>query len=52
MTADEKAELLKLADDDSWYFAEIGTLESELEALQKDRNKAEYQARNWRDVAD
>lgn len=40
------------ADDDSWYFAEIGTLESELEALQNDRNKAEYQARNWRDVAD
>lgn len=40
------------ADDDSWYFAEVSTLESELEALQKDRNKAEYQARNWREVAD
>lgn len=40
------------ADDDSWYFAEISSLESELVALQKDRNKAEYQARNWREVAD
>ncbi len=40
------------ADDDAWYFAEISGLEEELEALQKDRNKAERKARNWREVAD
>lgn len=40
------------ADDDSWYFAEMSTLEGELEALQEDRNKAEYKSRNWREVAD
>lgn len=40
------------ADDDSWYFAEMQTLESELEGLQLERNKAEYKSRNWREVAD
>lgn len=40
------------ADDDSWYYAEIETLESELEELQKTRNEAEYKARNWRAKAD
>lgn len=40
------------ADDDSWYFAEIRTLENELERLQEARNKDEYKARNWREVAD
>ncbi len=40
------------ADDDSWYFAEIKTLEDELERLQEARNKDEYKARNWRAVAD
>lgn len=40
------------ADDDSWYFAEIKTLEDELERLQEARNKDEYKARNWREVAD
>ncbi len=40
------------ADDDAWYFAEMTSLEKNLEALQKDRNKAEYKARNWREVAD
>lgn len=40
------------ADDDSWYFAEMNTLEEELEALQVDRNKAEYKARDWRAIAD
>ncbi len=40
------------ADDDSWYFAEVQTLEDELERLQNARNKDEYRARNWRAVAD
>ncbi len=40
------------ADDNAWYFAEMTTLEKNLETLQKDRNKAEYKARNWREVAD
>lgn len=40
------------ADDDSWYFAEMQTLEDELERLQNARNKDEYKARNWRAVAD
>ncbi len=40
------------ADDDSWYFAEMQTLEDELERLQQARNKDEYKARNWRAVAD
>jgi site-specific DNA recombinase len=40
------------ADDDAWYLAEMDSLEKNLEALQKDRNKAEYKARNWREVAD
>ncbi len=40
------------ADDDSWYFAEMQTLEDELEALQKQRNDAEYKARDWRAKAD
>ena len=40
------------AEDDAWYFAEMSSLEKNLEALQKDRNKAEYKARNWREVAD
>lgn len=40
------------ADDDSWYFAEMQTLEDELERLQDARNKDEYKARNWREVAD
>ena len=40
------------ADDDSWYFAEVQTLEDELERLQAARNKDEYKARNWRAVAD
>lgn len=40
------------ADDDSWYFAEVQTLEDELERLQDARNKDEYKARNWRAVAD
>lgn len=40
------------ADDDAWYFAEMSGLEKNLEVLQKDRNKAEYKARNWREVAD
>ena len=40
------------ADDDSWYFAEMQTLEYELERLQESRNKDEYKARNWRAVAD
>ncbi len=40
------------ADDDSWYFAEMQTLEDELERLQDARNKDEYKARNWRAVAD
>lgn len=40
------------ADDDAWYFDEMAKLEKRLEALQKDRNKAEHKARNWREVAD
>jgi DNA invertase Pin-like site-specific DNA recombinase len=40
------------ADDDAWYFAEMSSLEKNLETLQKDRNKAEYKVRNWREVAD
>ena len=40
------------ADDDSWYFAEMKTLEYELERLQEARNKDEYKARNWREIAD
>lgn len=40
------------ADDDSWYFAEMQTLEDELEALQNQRNESEYKARNWRAKAD
>ncbi len=40
------------ADDDSWYFAEMQTLESELEDLQSERNKSEYKARDWRAKAD
>lgn len=40
------------ADDDSWYFAEMQTLEDELESLQKQRNAAEYKARDWRAMAD
>ena len=40
------------ADDDSWYFAEMQTLEDELEGLQKQRNDAEYKARDWRAMAD
>jgi hypothetical protein len=40
------------AEDDSWYFAELQTLEDDLESLQKQRNGAEYKARNWRAKAD
>lgn len=40
------------ADDDSWYFAEMQTLEDDLERLQDARNKDEYRARNWRAKAD
>ena len=40
------------AEDDSWYFAEMQTLEDDLESLQKQRNGAEYKARNWRAKAD
>jgi site-specific DNA recombinase len=40
------------ADDDSWYFSEMQTLEDDLKALQGDRNKAEYSARDWRAMAD
>ena len=40
------------ADDDSWYFAEMETLEDELESLQGARNKAEHEIRDWRAVAD
>ena len=40
------------ADDDAWYFGTLQTLEDELEALQKERNKAEHRARDWRAVAD
>lgn len=40
------------ADDDAWYFGELQTLEDELEALQKERNKIEHKARDWRAMAD
>ena len=40
------------ADDDTWYYAEMKTLEDELETLQQQRNKAEYKARDWRTKAD
>lgn len=40
------------ADDDSWYYAEMQTLEDKLESLQQQRNKAEYKARDWRAKAD
>ena len=40
------------ADDDSWYFAEMQTLEDELKELQKQRNADEYKARDWRAKAD
>lgn len=40
------------ADDDAWYSTEMSCLEEKLKTLQKDRNKAEYKARNWREVAD
>jgi site-specific DNA recombinase len=40
------------ADDDTWYSTEMSGLEDKLKTLQKDRNKAEYKARNWREVAD
>jgi site-specific DNA recombinase len=40
------------ADDDSWYFAEMQTLEDELENLQAQRNNEEYKARDWRAKAD
>ncbi len=40
------------ADDDAWYFAEMKTLEDELENLQNDRNTAEHKARDWRAIAD
>jgi hypothetical protein len=40
------------ADDDSWYFAEMQSIEDELEGLQEIRNKAEYKARDWRAKAD
>ncbi len=39
------------ADDDSWYFAEMKTLEDRLSKLQSERNESEYTARNWREVA-
>jgi site-specific DNA recombinase len=40
------------ADDDSWYFAEMQSLENELEELQIQRNNDEYKARDWRAKAD
>ncbi len=40
------------ADDDAWYFAEMKTLEEELEALQDGRNKIEHNTRDWRAIAD
>ncbi len=40
------------ANDDAWFYAEMQTLESELEALQTARNRAEHRARDWRKVAD
>ncbi len=40
------------ADDDSWYFAEMNTLEAGLAKLQDQRNFTEYKARDWRAYAD
>lgn len=40
------------ADDDSWYYAEMQTLDTKLEELQQKRNKNEYKARDWRAKAD
>jgi site-specific DNA recombinase len=40
------------AEDDTWYYAEMKSLEDELEVLQEQRNKAEYKARDWRAKAD
>ena len=40
------------ADDDSWYFSEMESLESKLEELQTNRNNAEHHARDWRAEAD
>jgi site-specific DNA recombinase len=40
------------AEDDSWYNAEMQTLEDRLEELQQKRNKNEYKARDWRAKAD
>ena len=40
------------ADDDSWYFAEMKTLEDDLKRLQEERNKDEYKARDWRAKVD
>lgn len=40
------------ADDDSWYFAEIEQLNSDLEEAQNSRNKVEYKTRDWRAKAD
>ena len=40
------------ADDDSWYFTELKSLESELTDLQNVRNSEEYKARNWKAEAD
>ena len=39
-------------DDDSWYFAEMQTLDEELKDLESKRNKAELKARDWRTKAD
>lgn len=40
------------ADDDTWYFSEMSILEAELLDLQKQRNRAERKARDWRATAD
>lgn len=40
------------ADDDAWFHSEMELLEGELEDLQKQRNNAEYKARDWRAEAD
>lgn len=40
------------AEDDSWYYAEMQTLDSKLDELQQKRNKNEYRARDWRAKAD
>lgn len=40
------------AEDDSWYYAEMQTLDTKLEELQQKRNKNEYKARDWRAKAD